>query len=376
MRRRSSQRGAIDCRAGRWSLRLRYQEQVGKHWKTRVRRYALGTTKTIQTKGAARLEADRLLARMGKSVSTGRSVAFDEFAKVYLRTQVAALSQPTISSYKSILTKYLVPHFRDTLLGDIAGAAPAALVAALMEKGLNRRAIARAVSIVSRMIDCADAMGYSVTILNRRAYKLPPAPPRRDERAFTAEESRRIIREASYPWRALFALMAYAGLRCSEALAIEWRDIDLANNLIRIRQATAFGKIKAVKSANSAAEIPIGPSLTAVLKGYRLHRMYLGGAVAMESDLVFPSPRGRPYWSSGVRRGHLAPLLVRLKIPPGSLHAFRHGCATNLFASGIPANVVRTMLRHGDIKTTLRYSHVNSEDMRRAALASDQLLGG
>jgi integrase len=370
MRRRSSQRGAIDCRAGHWSLRMRLQVRVGNRWKTHVRRYPIGTTKTIKTKPAARLEADRMLASMGMGLNTGRSIAFDDFAKLYLRTQVAALASTTISSYRSTIARHLVPHFGDTLLGDITGAAPGGLVAALLKKGLNRQTIASAMGIVARMIDCAAEMGYGVTPINRRTFKLPPAPPRREERAFTVEESQRILAAAPYPWRALYALMAYAGLRCSEALAIEWRDVGLERNVIRIRQAAAFGKIKAVKSANSAAELPIGPTLARTLEELRAHR----GGVCV--GLLFPSPRGGPYWSSGVRRDHLAPLLKQLGIPPAGLHAFRHGHATNLFAAGIPANVVRTMLRHGDIKTTLRYSHVNSEDMRRAAAAADQLLGG
>jgi site-specific recombinase XerD len=92
-----------------------------------------------------------------------------------------------------------------------------------------------------------------------------------------------------------------------------------------------------------------------------------------EAGLLFAN-RGAPYWSSNVRRYHFHPLLERLGIPRGGLHAFRHGHATNLFASGVSAPTVKGMLRHGDIKVTLGYTHMASSEQRAAAESASALL--
>jgi integrase/recombinase XerD len=45
----------------------------------------------------------------------------------------------------------------------------------------------------------------------------------------------------------------------------------------------------------------------------------------------------------------------------GGLHVFgRHSAATMMTAKGVPLNIVQTLLRHKDIRSTMRYAHVDS----------------
>ena len=50
---------------------------------------------------------------------------------------------------------------------------------------------------------------------------------------------------------------------------------------------------------------------------------------------------------------------------PGGVHVFgRHTPATIMIAHGADVRVVQTILRHNDIKTTLRYTHVSDSTKR------------
>ena len=57
------------------------------------------------------------------------------------------------------------------------------------------------------------------------------------------------------------------------------------------------------------------------------------------------------------------------------LHDARHGCATLLFAAGVPARVVMEILGHSQIAVTMNiYTHVSDDNRREAMGHMDRLL--
>jgi site-specific recombinase XerD len=60
-----------------------------------------------------------------------------------------------------------------------------------------------------------------------------------------------------------------------------------------------------------------------------------------------------------------------LDIP--NIHSLRHSCATFLLAQGVPMYVIKDILGHSQISTTMRYTHPTSETMRDAAAEMDVL---
>lgn len=99
--------------------------------------------------------------------------------------------------------------------------------------------------------------------------------------------------------------------------------------------------------------------------GYELVRLYEG-----ESLRPGVCGQGREaIYGGNIVRGHLAPLLVALKIP---VDAFRHAYSTLLISGGASVRVAHEQLRHGDL-----HSHcaVWSRDRWRAAGSSGALSG-
>ncbi|GGV78036.1 hypothetical protein GCM10015535_12220 [Streptomyces gelaticus] len=62
-------------------------------------------------------------------------------------------------------------------------------------------------------------------------------------------------------------------------------------------------------------------------------------------------------------------------LPRIRLHGARHGCATLLFAAGVPARVVMEILGHSQIAVTTNiYTHVSDDNRREAMGHMDRLL--
>ncbi len=50
----------------------------------------------------------------------------------------------------------------------------------------------------------------------------------------------------------------------------------------------------------------------------------------------------------------------------GGLHVFaRHSAATHMTAKGVPLNIVQVILRHKDLRSTIRYAHVDTTVARQ-----------
>jgi site-specific recombinase XerD len=87
--------------------------------------------------------------------------------------------------------------------------------------------------------------------------------------------------------RLLLALMAYAGLRRSELLGLEWDDVDLSRRLLRVRKA----------KGGRQRTIPIHPALAPLFAEYYATR------VPLTEQAVFVGMQGnRLHYTSSVRR--------------------------------------------------------------------------
>jgi integrase len=351
-------------RSGNYTLRLR---AAG-----RERRIPLGHFKSAKQ---ARSAADaRLVALNLAGPSAGELITLNRWAPIFLGEVCAQKKPATVAGYRSIMRCRLLPLLGGKTVAEIASRDFTKLVAELEKDGKAPRTVRLTVTVLAHAIRAAVDNGYAGRVPDLKHLRLGAKRSAVAEmRCFTPEETSRILKAAPYPWRALYALLAYTGMRCGEALGLEWRHIDFAAKQITIGQGAYMGVVQSTKSAGSATTLPMPDVLARELAEWTYQR-----PEGDSGGLLFASPRDpkKPIWSSGVRRSHFAPLLKKLGIPPAGLHAFRHGFATQLFALGTPATVVKELLRHADMKTTLRYAHVTREDQRTAAEAFSLRIGG
>lgn len=156
--------------------------------------------------------------------------------------------------------------------------------------------------------------------------------------------------------RALIAVMARAGLRCAEALALEVRDLDPVNGYIRVRH----GK------GDKARTVAMDPDAFALVQLWLDRRARLG--IPTRSRRVFCTLAGEPLKSSYVRM--LMPRLGRKAGIDKRVHAhgLRHTFAAQLALEGVPMHVIQKCLGHANLVTTSTYlNHIAPVDLAELA---------
>ncbi len=159
----------------------------------------------------------------------------------------------------------------------------------------------------------------------------------------------RVDRRAT-PRRAVLATFTLAGLRIGEALALRWRDVDLA-----------AGRLRVVGSKTDAGirQVDLLPALREELAAHKARTRFAG-----PDDFVFPTETGAESERNNVRRRVLfraveranANLLAagRSPLPEGlTPHSLRRTFISLLLATGREVPYVMQQVGHADPKVTL-----------------------
>ena len=152
--------------------------------------------------------------------------------------------------------------------------------------------------------------------------------------------------------RLLLALFAYAGLRRSELLGLDWDDVDLVRRLLYVRKAKG-GRQRVV---------PIHPALAPLFAAYYATR------VPLIEQALFVGVQGKPlnYTQLGqVFRHYVTSSGVgeRKRVTP---HTLRHVFASELLRAGANLRQVQELLGHKHLDSTQRYTRVTAHELRGA----------
>ena len=163
-------------------------------------------------------------------------------------------------------------------------------------------------------------------------------------------------------------LCLYTGLRIGELCALQWKDIDFENKILRVRQTVqriyrkqlnGAGKSKVViaapKSRTSAREIPLAPILLPVLERLRKEDAecyFIGGNVKCLEVRAY-----REFYDRFLARNNLTHI---------RFHALRHTFATRCIEAGGDCKTVSELLGHSTVNLTLNlYVHPQMEQKRQ-----------
>lgn len=155
-----------------------------------------------------------------------------------------------------------------------------------------------------------------------------------------------------YRDRAMLELAYGAGLRVSEWITIQVKDVAFEDGVVRV-----FGK------GAKERQIPIGRSAIAAVALY-LRELRPSLERGEGKGVLFLNARGKPLsrmgaW--GILRHWVARAGIEKHVSP---HTLRHSFATHLLEGGADLRAVQEMLGHADISTTQVYTHVNREYLR------------
>ena len=189
--------------------------------------------------------------------------------------------------------------------------------------------------------------------------KIKPDTTFKHIEVYSPDEIACIIAHLDQPFGTAIAILLYTGIRSEEIMGLRWNDIDQKNRTITIRRVVtrvAKGEFAPVETTKSdrIRVITYGDQLAAHLR-----------AAPRTSIYVVPAVRGG-YMTPGSFRRQYDNFFKGLTVRRLSPHKLRHTYATYLIKGGAELRAVQTLLGHSSVKVTEIYTHVDTEDRRKA----------
>jgi integrase/recombinase XerD len=221
-------------------------------------------------------------------------------------------------------------------------------------KNIGARSAAKAVSALRSffryLASCGIRKDNPAAILEspRRQARLPAVL--RKEKVEAILEAIDISKPLGIRNRALYELTYSAGLRVSELVRLDLKDVFFSERIVRVRG----------KGGRERMAI-FGDEAARRLKTYlEASRPLLAGKKQLKA--LFVSKRGRRLSRKGIWKNYS--LLADLAGTSSKLHTLRHSFATELLAGGADLRQVQELLGHADLATTQIYTHVDVSLLR------------
>ncbi len=235
---------------------------------------------------------------------------------------------------------------------DVDALAVRSFLAALTRRKLGKRSQGRALSAVRSLFRfaCLEGTLAANPAQGVRTPKVPQTLPRHlrpgeVESLIEAPEGDEPLTRRD---RAILELLYAAGLRVSELVGLDWREVDLSARVVRVMGKGS--KERMVPFGRPAAE-----ALRRWLESWESVRAE-GGTDAGEP--VFLNSRGGRLTDRSVRRvidKWVDDAAVARGVHP---HTLRHTFATHLLENGADLRAIQELLGHSSLSTTQKYTHL------------------
>lgn len=243
---------------------------------------------------------------------------------------------------------------KHTALFDLTDSEIASLVADRRAEGVANATVNRSVTMRARaIVTRAEKMWKAgKSDINWSAHMLPE--PQERIRELSAEEEVALFARLAPGYREIARFALLSGCRMAECLDLEWRHIDWKGGYIVVK-----GK------GEKTRHVPLHAELLALLKPLpRAH------AHVFTLELRRHAASGRKGDRVPIEREalkiHFRRMVASAGIENFTFHDLRHTCATRLLRASGNLRLVKDLLGHSDIETTLKYAHASHHDLRAA----------
>jgi integrase len=280
----------------------------------------------------------------------------DEWWALYAEPRLAP---STLRFYAGLRDRYLIPRLGNTQLRRLTAETVQRFQLDLANAGVGDETIRKALVLLQGILERAVEWGR-LTVNPVRVVKKPRQKRRRAVRPLAPIEIEKLRGQLLLGRRqrdaALISLLAYAGLRPGEALALTWGDVGTTTLLID--KALALGEVKETKTRRARIVKLLKP-LAADLAEWRL-----ASGRPDETELIFPLRDGRPWTDSAFRnwrRRRFTPAAQELGLTNMRPYDLRHSFASLLFVEGINPVEIAEQMGHSLQMLLSTYTHVIEE---------------
>lgn len=300
---------------------------------------------------------------------------FNQWLEEY---KINVVKEATVFRYRTAYNGYILGAMGDKKLKDIRPDH--------IQRLYNELIGTETVIIVSTVLSGMFGQAYKNQLINKNPVSLATVPKtrkeKRERRVLTVDEQEILLKYCDGNLRDLIEVSLSTGMRTGELRGLLWSDVDFENKIIHITgtltelNGRAFRETP--KTMTSRRDIPMLENVERIFlrklearQNEDLSRLPKG-----LEELVFKSRRGSPLSNTcyvrmlnraverinreGIEFEHVHP------------HALRHTFATRCIESGIPPQVLKTILGHSSLSMTMDlYAHVlpdtKAEEMQKIA---------
>lgn len=157
--------------------------------------------------------------------------------------------------------------------------------------------------------------------------------------------------------RDIYSLLFHTGLRVSEALNLNWEDIDFKEKTLKV-----CNKIDFTTKNKKERSIPLNDTIYRML----LSRINSQKIFTIKKNYVFTKLVDIKYSPEYVSKSFKKAIRKAQLNERIHLHSLRHSFCSNLVSKGVSLYIVKELAGHENITTTQIYSHLQSETLRDA----------
>jgi integrase len=332
--------------------------------------------KTLRARGQAATRDEALAAMATRktelaqaAVMAAAAPTLAEYAERWLVAIKPDVAQRTLKSYRDTLRRHVLPRLGALPLPSITRGQVMSLLSAKRAGGLGKNSVRLIRAAVSALF--TDALNQELVSAHparkvgagrgRKAPDTVSAGERREKvKALSREQLDTFLtaaaRDRSWP---IWLFLADTGCRPSEALAVQWEDIDLANRTARIHRALDLDGTEKRTKTHTGRYVDLSVRLVAALDRHQTAVEAAALAAGRDANpLVFPSETGTALDVNNVAR-LFRKILVRAGLPKaGGPYLLRHTFASHLLGMAAPITYVSNQMGHASPSITLSvYAH-------------------
>lgn len=286
----------------------------------------------------------------GSALPAGGAPSFGEYAQLWLDSR--DITAGTRLNYKSVLNIYWMPHLALTRIDLITPTLLRRIVAGTewTSSGVKRNAIVKLAAIMR------SAVGDGLLQKNPAEAMELPKRTKKEVDPFQLSEAERIIDRLyqtehwpSLIYAALFEFLFFTGLRISEALALQWQDVDWSRRTVHVRRTVALGELEERTKTGSDRFVLLNQRALRALWFAKVYadRRLLGVGRVTSTPHVFPPSKGQVHVKQTSNVHHQwRPTLQALGIRYRPPYNCRHTYATMCLMSGLNPAFIAQQLGH------------------------------
>jgi integrase len=362
----------------KWGRVWRYEGPRGVRWRIRYRdasgRRILETLGKEPAWNRKRAETElrrRLVDVERDGYQKPERILFADFAQRWLNDYLPGrgLKLTTLDGYRQTLNRHLLPHYGRIPLHQLEQQ-PELIdryVTAKMQAGLAAKTVHNHLLVLQVMLK--TAIRWRLIQTNPVSDAERPRVHQAEMNVLTESEIARLwtayeelecaAETSEQHWWQLARTLTFVALgtalRRGELLALRWRDVQLLEGRLQVREALVKGRFTTPKSHSSRRLIELGPQTRQLLAEHWQRSPYQS-----DDELVFCHPdKGTPLDPARLAREHLKPALRQAAItkPFRPFHDLRHTALTHEAAAGNPMAYLQQKAGHSQSSVTERYIH-------------------